>query len=429
MRGKHMIVLSLDAVGSRDLTYMRTLPNFRAFLERAAGCEQVRSVYPSLTYPAHTSIVTGRYPKNHGIVNNFPVQPERNPSDWFWQRRYVRGTTLYDEAAGSGMKVAALLWPVMGKAKIACNLPEVLPNRPWQNQIMVSVLNGTPLYELKLQRRFGHLRDGVRQPQLDNFVHQSMLYTLKTERPDLLLVHLTDVDTNRHQYGVETPEVTAALRRHDERLGELMETLEVMGWRDETNLVILGDHYQRDVTCAVCPNHVLLRKGYFTAKGGRVTSWRAIARDSDGSCYIYVKAREDEAEIRRILEEMKAKEDSGIERIFTGEEAAFMGADPECAFMLEASEGYYFQNGWETYRIQAGPGSYLENPHIQAATHGYLPEKPGYQTIFFAAGPDFAEGKRIESMSLVDEGPTLAQALGLELKKADGRIIWEIFKK
>lgn len=424
-----MVVLSLDAVGSRDLEYMRRLPYFRIFLERAAGCENVKSVYPSLTYPAHTSIVTGKYPKNHGIVNNFPVQPERNPSDWFWQRKYVKGTTLYDEAAARGMKVAALLWPVMGKAKIACNLPEVLPNRFWQNQIMVSILNGTPLYELKLQKHFGHIRDGVLQPQLDDFVHHSMLYTLLKEKPDLLLVHMTDVDTNRHQYGAESLEASEALRRHDKRLGDLMEALKILGWENETNLVILGDHYQRDVKCAVCPNHILLRKGYLTVRGKRVTGWRALARDCDGSCYIYVKNREDEPEVRRILEEMKEKKNSGIETIFTGEEAAAMGADPECTFMLEASDGFYFQNGWATYRIKAGPGGYMKNPHIQAATHGYLPEKQGYGTIFFAAGPDFSEGSRIETMSLVDEGPTLAKVLGVELKDADGRILWEIIKK
>ena len=57
-----MIVISLDAVGTEDLPYLKTLPNFSRFWRDAAVCEQVRSVYPSLTYPAHTSIITGKYP-------------------------------------------------------------------------------------------------------------------------------------------------------------------------------------------------------------------------------------------------------------------------------------------------------------------------------------------------------------------------------
>ena len=111
-----LIVLSLDAVGSMDLPYMNTLPHFRAFL-RAAGCERVVSVYPSLTYPAHTSIVTGRYPANHRIVNNHKIQPEKRKPDWFWQRRYIRGTTLYDEARKDGRRVAALLVAGDGQGK------------------------------------------------------------------------------------------------------------------------------------------------------------------------------------------------------------------------------------------------------------------------------------------------------------------------
>lgn len=125
-----LIVLSLDAVGSIDLPYMRTLPHFRAFMKRAAGCERVISVYPSLTYPAHTSIMTGLYPANHRIVNNHKIQPEKRKPDWFWQRRYIHGTTLYDEARRSGLKVATLLWPVTGKARIRYNLPEVWANQP-----------------------------------------------------------------------------------------------------------------------------------------------------------------------------------------------------------------------------------------------------------------------------------------------------------
>ena len=134
-----LIVLSLDAVGSMDLPYMNTLPHFRAFFKRAAGCGRVLSVYPSLTYPAHTSIVTGLYPARHGIVNNHKVQPEKRKPDWLWQRRYIRGTTLYDEARKHGLRVAALLWPVTGRAKIRYNLPEVWANQPWENQISVSM--------------------------------------------------------------------------------------------------------------------------------------------------------------------------------------------------------------------------------------------------------------------------------------------------
>ena len=72
-----MIVISFDALGAADTQQFRMLPNFSRFLENASYCFNVSSVYPSITYPAHTSIVTGCYPKNHGIINNTLIQSER----------------------------------------------------------------------------------------------------------------------------------------------------------------------------------------------------------------------------------------------------------------------------------------------------------------------------------------------------------------
>ena len=62
MKSKRLIVISLDALGSTDFETFSQLPNFKKFIDHAAFCRQVRSVYPSLTYPAHTTIVTGRPP-------------------------------------------------------------------------------------------------------------------------------------------------------------------------------------------------------------------------------------------------------------------------------------------------------------------------------------------------------------------------------
>ena len=112
-----------------------------------AGEERISQ--PHLSGPHHHR--HGKYPANHGIVNNLRIQPRREKPDWFWQRRFVRGETLYDLVRERGGRTAALLWPVTGKAGIRWNLPEVLPNRPWQNQITASFFNGSPLYELRLR--------------------------------------------------------------------------------------------------------------------------------------------------------------------------------------------------------------------------------------------------------------------------------------
>ena len=79
--------------------------------------------------------------------------------------------TFYDLAITNGMKVAALLWTVTAKSKIQFNMPKVEAKRPWQNQILVSLLNGNPLYQFVLNLKFGHLRKGLKQPYLNRLSH------------------------------------------------------------------------------------------------------------------------------------------------------------------------------------------------------------------------------------------------------------------
>lgn len=424
---KYTVIVSFDAVGSRDFNTLCELPNFKKFLENSAYCKEVSSIYPTLTYPAHTSIVTGKYPNRHGIVNNTMIQPHRKKPDWFWKRKYVKGSTFYDEARKAGMKVAALLWPVTAGAKINYNIPEILPNRPWETQEMVSFLNGSALYEIELLKNFGHLRDGVKQPQLDNFVHQSLLHTLRKYKPNLTMVHFTDVDTNRHDFGVDAPEIKEAFLRHDIRLKEIIETLQETGMYDETAIIILGDHSQLSVNKVIYPNYLFKQKGLITLKNNKIHTWRAFAHNCDGSCYIYLKDKNDlelKAQIKELLDGLKEKFPEGIEHIYTGEEAAAMGADENCIFMLEAYEGWYFLDEYDelTTEVKMDSGK----PHMMLGTHGFLPTKSGYNTFFAAKGVGIASSVEVEKMSLVDEGPTIASLLGLELPNTDGRIITEL---
>lgn len=439
---RRVMIISLDAVGRRDLEFMKTLPNFKAFFERGALCEHVKSVYPSITYPAHTSIVTGRKPSGHGIINNTKLQPDRDSADWICQRKYIKCTTLYDEAMKQGKKVAALLWPVVGQSKIPYSVPEVMVTRKWQNQILVNALNGPLFFQLDLNRRFGHLRDGIRQPALDNFVHESALYTIRKYNPDLFLLHFTDVDTNRHIYGVEHKKAQDAIRRHDDRLGEILKALEETGSMEETTVILLGDHYQKDAKHIVYLNEVLRKAGLLeflpaaqTARKGKsgdpgrsgdsgIRNWKVITKTCDGSCYVYLREGQNapetlKKEVRCLFENLAQKPEYGIARIFSQQEAAKLGADPECFLMIEAKESYVFLDGCgQEFREVKD-----EKHHTLHGTHGYLPEGEDYETFFAAAGCGIMPGLIREQIALWDEGVTLAKLMGFDLGDADGKVI------
>lgn len=66
-----LVVISLDSMGFRDLDEFREfVPHLDQLIKRGTWVKRVRGIFPTLTYPSHTSIITGQYPAIHGIVNN-----------------------------------------------------------------------------------------------------------------------------------------------------------------------------------------------------------------------------------------------------------------------------------------------------------------------------------------------------------------------
>ncbi|WP_449619924.1 alkaline phosphatase family protein [Robertmurraya sp. Marseille-Q9965] len=426
---KNMIVISFDCLAAKDYSLIETLPNFQRVFENGSFCKRVRTIYPSLTYPCHSTIVTGKYPKNHGVVNNTLIQPGAASPDWNWYRSAIKGTTLYDEANKANLSIAALLWPVTAKAKsIQYNLPEIFANRPWQNQIVVSLLNGTASYQWELNKLYGYIRNGLSQPELDDFVLESTVHTILRKKPNLLLVHFTDLDTMRHDYGVHSQEAMDAIHRHDKRLGRILDALEESGKYSETTIVILGDHAALDENKAVNLNVHLCDQNLLTVNPkGKIIDWKAYCKGCDGSAYIYLKDPNDietKNKLEGILRNLMKDSNNGIENMITGEEAGKLGADPNCAFMIEAAYGYYFiEDHLGEFIKEVTEENRSSNPKFLRACHGYSPDKEDYQTFFLASGKGVQLRNEIPSMGLIDIGPTLAKLLGLDLGKTDGKVI------
>lgn len=424
---KHLIVISFDCLSSLDFSYLQELPHFQELLQDGAYCKNVETIYPSVTYPCHASIVTGNFPNRHGVINNTRIQPGRHSPDWYWQRHYIKGTTIYDEAKAAGMTTAALLWPVTGKANIDYNMPEIFANRPWHHQIAVSLRNGTPFYQLEMNQRFGHLRKGLSQPELDDFVLESTIQTIKVKKPNLLLVHFTDLDTQRHYHGFSSKEARNALHRHDLRLGRIVKALQENGLYEQSTIIALGDHSALDEAKAVKLNVLFRKLGLIQLDNrGKVIDWKAYCKSCDGSAYIYVKDLQAKEAVKQLLDQLLAAMSNGIEGVLTGEEAGQKGADKSCAFMIEALRGFYFNDELDGELIHDITKEDVISKRYTYACHGYSPEKENYTTMLIAKGKGIRPNQIIPSMRLVDEGPTFARLLGVDLGDTDGKVIEEL---
>ncbi|MBS4218606.1 alkaline phosphatase family protein [Bacillus sp. FJAT-49711] len=426
----HLIVISFDCLSALDFPMLKDLPNFQELLKQGSYCKNVETIYPSVTYPCHATIVTGKYPNRHGVINNTFLQPGSPSPDWYWHRFHIKGTTLYDEAKKASMKTAALLWPVTAKANIDYNMPEIFSNRPWLNQIAVSLANGSVFYQIDMNNRFGHLRKGLSQPELDDFVLESAVHTIETKKPNLMLVHFTDLDTQRHYHGFSSDEAQAAIKRHDMRLGRILHALKNAGIYEKSSVVALGDHSALDESKAVKVNVLLREQGLLNVnEKGKVTDWKAYCKSCDGSAYIYLHDQNDtetKTRVGELLRNLSKDENNGIEYVLTGEEAGTKGADEKAAFMIEARKGFYFHERLEGAFIDSITKEDVTNKRYTFASHGYSPAKEHYKTMLIASGCGIRENIVIPSMHLVDEGPTFAKLLGLDLGNTDGNVVNEL---
>ena len=122
----HVVLISID--GLRPEFYLDPrwpAPMLRQLVARGAHAEGVQGVFPTVTYPSHTTIVTGVRPDRHGIHYNSPFEPDGQTGRWFWEESLIRVPALWDLTRKAGLQTAALGWPVTVGAPIDRNVPEV----------------------------------------------------------------------------------------------------------------------------------------------------------------------------------------------------------------------------------------------------------------------------------------------------------------
>lgn len=422
MKNKYVIVISFDAVSEEDLEFLSKQPNFSKLIKNGALIKNVESVYPSLTYPAHATIVTGKYPKNHGVINNTVLDFKNDNPNWYWYRKYIKGDTIFDLAEKSGMKTCSILWPVTARSKITYNMPEIFCTKRYDNQILKSALAGSKIYQVNMNKKFGYLRQGMEEPYLDNFATEVAKKTIRELKPNLILLHLIDSDSQKHKYGIENKEVIESLKRHDERLGEIIESLKLAGIYEDSTIIALGDHSQINVNNVIKLNSILMKNDLINVNGNKIKSYKAIAKSCDGSSYIYLKNKNDvetRKKVRDILNELKNKYSNVIEEVYNNEEIKNLGADINASFMIEAKRGYYFIDDFLGEAIEVIDES-SKIKHKLRASHGYLPSRDNYKTFFIAYGKTIKKGVVLEKGKLINHGPTIAKILEIDLRDCDG---------
>lgn len=231
-----MPVILLVADGARPDALAGDLARYPALerLRAEGALHEVTSVFPSVTGPAYTPFLLGRFPGPVGLPGLRWYDRSRTACGW---PDYARSYVGYEMRRVDGDLDAA-----------APTIFELVPNSVAALSVVTRGLArerriGTLTLRSALHAALTHFRgDVARWLELDRVVVDEIVRRLRDERPDFLFAALTGVDKASHARGHDDPLVAAALAIVDDAVRRLRADAERLGTWDDTHLWIASDH-------------------------------------------------------------------------------------------------------------------------------------------------------------------------------------------
>ena len=422
-RDAHVIMISVDGlVPDYYLEPARLglqIPNMVKMKLGGSYAQGVEGVFPTVTYPSHTSMITGVRPAVHGIIQNriFEAPTETQTKEWYWFAKALKTETLWSMAKKAGLVTAAVGWPVTVGADIDYNVPEISDPAGTPRGTRTAQYSTPGLLAKALPEAGGpdDTTDGRRCAISE--------YIINTYKPNLMLIHVIELDGVHHKDGPRTPPSIAMAERMDAYVGRIIEATRKAGIYDKTTFFLVSDHGFAEVTRKYEPNVVLVKEKLITlGADGKATDWKAAAWPAGGSCAIVLRDPNDKetaAKVTGIFNRIAASK-GPINRVLNQADLKRMEAVPTAFLMLDAAPGISFGEeltGRDTHEAKDYRG-----------THGQLPSRADMRSSLIVYGAAARVGTKMALARMIDIGPTAAAVLGLSFASPEGSAIPELLK-
>ncbi len=414
-----------DYVTQADEHHLR-IPTLRHILAAGAYAEGVIGDLPTVTYPSHTTIITGVWPAEHGILNNQRFDPERKLAGaWYWYADLVKVPTLWSASHNAGLRVASVGWPVtVDSTSIDYNIPEYwrtpslgVPGNP-DDRFLMNAVSRPDGEVTRIAARSGtpYMMGNDTSLNGDEIKTIYSLDILKQHRPQFMTIHLSSLDSAEHLYGPFSAEADADLEALDGMVQRL-ETQELTNYPDAV-VAIVSDHgfapVEHDVNLAIPFIEAGLvqvsRSPYGTTV---VTSWQAEPWAAGCVAPIMLHDASDAAtreKVTKLLDRLKADDSNGIEDVLDHAAIVKLGGFPDADFLVTFKVGYC--NGGNL----AGP---LVTASLEKGAHGYnMATSPEMRSSLFLVGKGVEAGRDLGLVDMRQIAPTLANLLGVALPTA-----------
>jgi predicted AlkP superfamily pyrophosphatase or phosphodiesterase len=414
-----VVVISLDGFPAKALADPALpIPTLRRLAAGGAMAAGMTVTNPAVTWPSHTSMVTGVPPARHGVLFNgllerpSPRAPVRI-EPWRDKREMVHAPTVYDAAYAAGLTTAQVDW-------VAIQNPGTInwafPERPSVDGAVEREMMAAGLVTQADVANFA----GTIITRRDQIWTDAALHILRTHKPRLMLLHLLTLDSVQHNYGPGSLAASSAMAFLDGQVERVLDGLTSAGLQERTTVIVVSDHGFKVAPKVVRPNVMLKDAGLLQGSGTAVTC-DAYALSEGGTAMVYVTDPARRAELRPRLQAL-FRGAEGIADVVDRAGFARLGLpDPDSStqmadLVLVAADGSGF--GAETDGAAAGA---LAN--ATTGRHGYVNSDPDMNAIFIASGRGIKPGARVGTFANVDVAATIASLLGLKMPNIDGRAV------
>jgi hypothetical protein len=377
-----LLVISVDGLDQRYLAncdeMKLRIPNLRRLMREGQWSRGVIGVVPTITWPSHTTILTGVDPKVHGILSN--RKPAAEGGDYPWSAKLLKARTLLDAANEAGLKTAAITWPVTVDAPLNFNLPEYFQRRRGGAMDLRSI--ESKAVPADLVTRIAGMFPSFAQEWMDDRTRaQAVVYLLRTERPDLLVVHLVDLDSEEHDDAPFSRESNAILEYTDELIGRMLETLPP-GYA----VALVSDHGFEKVDMEVNLAAVAAKA---SVAGVRPMGSIAIAETGAAAEFLRATGRDPQYGIGRVIPR--------------DEVLRFAPQYQEAAAVFESAPGFVFALG--------NSGEVFSKPR-EIGNHGHWPMR--YRSVYVLWGAGIAPAS-LPEFSLKEIAGKLAVVIDVKM--------------
>lgn len=410
----HVLVISIDGMRPDYVTqadrHGLKIPTLRALLSQSSYAEGVIGVLPTITYPSHTTIVTGVWPIEHGVYGNQEFDPFAEGKNQITEVSTIKVETLWEAAHRAGYTVASVGWPVTTGAKY---IDWLLPaNAAFEGVDPDGAVSGKSPAGLHYDNPPGlreQLADSLptgRKLDVDETRYHWQIAVIQRFKPEFMTVHIGNLDHEEHSHGPFSEQANAALELVDGRVRRLIDAERAV--YPDAYIIIVSDHGFLPTDNAVSINALFMKEGLINPKNH---TWEAAAYNTGGTSAIMVRDPTDEgtvAKVEALVKTISADPDHGIGRVLTHEQVLARGGRPDALFMLDAAPGWRFAIG-TTRDVTQVPST---------GAHGQMPDHKELRSAFMLSGPDVEKHHDLGVIDMRQIAPTIAEILGVRLPAA-----------